>query len=54
MKKEYINPILKETVINEEPLLVAVSTGEGNPNIDVDDDEGGDVNDALGKSFWDE
>ncbi len=54
MKKEYINPVLKSFEINQEPLLINVSTGEGNPKIDVDD-EGGDVDDALGKDFfWDE
>ena len=54
MKKEYIEPILKKFEIKNDPLLITVSTGDDNPKLEVDD-EGGDVDDALGKgNFWDE
>ena len=54
MKKEYINPELQIYDINQDAILINVSTGEGNPSIEVDD-EGGDVNDALSKgTIWDE
>ena len=53
MKKEYINPETTTFELNQELMITNVSTGNGNPHITVDDDDNtGDVDDALGKEFW--
>ena len=48
MRKEYINPTVKTLDVNEESLLISVSTGD-NTTLNVSDGEG-DASEALGKS----